>query len=251
MRKPIIAGNWKMNTDREGAIDLAREVKRLNEQVRDVDVVLIPPFVFLDPVQGVLEDSSIALGAQQSEYREKGAFTGEISVSMLRSVGCEYVLCGHSERRSLYGETNELVHAKVKAALAGGLKPILCIGETKAQRDSGATLDVIFQQLEEGLFGLTENDFDSLVLAYEPVWAIGTGDTATPEQAQDVHAAIREWVERTVSASAAEKVRIQYGGSVKPSNVKDLMSKADIDGALVGGASLTADSFTDIIRFKR
>lgn len=251
MRKAIIAGNWKMNTDRESALHLAREVRRLNEQVRDVEIILIPPFVFLDPVSGVLDGSPIALGAQQSEYREKGAYTGEISVGMLRSVGCEYVLCGHSERRSVYGETNELVHAKVKAALAGGLKPILCIGETKAQRDSGATLEVIFEQLKEGLFGLEESDFDSLVLAYEPVWAIGTGDTASPEQAQDVHAAIRDWVERNVSETAAKTVRIQYGGSVKPSNVRDLMSKPDIDGALVGGASLTADSFTDIIRFKR
>ena len=251
MRKPIIAGNWKMNTDKEGAIALAKDFRRLTEQVRDIDMVLIPPSVFSIPVEQAIEESRIELGAQNCEYREKGAFTGEVSVSMLTSVGCRYVLCGHSERRTVYGETDGIINAKLHAVLKAGLVPILCIGETKEERDQGRTMEVIRKQLEQGLNQVSPEELSKLVLAYEPVWAIGTGDTASPEQAQDVHAAIREWVERHSSAEVAAAVRIQYGGSVKPENVDELMRKPDIDGALVGGASLKAESFARIVKFNR
>ena len=251
MRKSIIAGNWKMNTDKEGAVALAKEVRRLTEQVRDVDIVLIPPSVFLIPVKQAIEESRVSLGAQNCEYREKGAFTGEISVSMLTSAGCQYVLCGHSERRTVYGESDGVVNAKVHAVLNAGLIPILCIGETKEQRDQGKTMEVIRTQLEQGLNQVSTEQLSKIVLAYEPVWAIGTGDTASPEQAQDVHAAIREWVERASNAEIAESIQIQYGGSVKPENVDELMRKPDIDGALVGGASLKPESFARIVKFNR
>jgi len=251
MRKPIIAGNWKMNTDKEGAIALAKEVRRLTEQVRDADIVLIPPAVFLDGVDQSIQESRVELGAQSCEYREKGAFTGEVSVSMLKSVGCKYVLCGHSERRTIYGESDGVVNAKLHAVLAAGLTPILCIGETKEQRDQGRTMEVIRTQLEQGLNQVSNEQLSTIVIAYEPVWAIGTGDTASPEQAQDVHAAIREWIERASNSEVAAGIRIQYGGSVKPENVDELMQKPDIDGALVGGASLKAESFARIVKFNR
>ena len=251
MRKPIIAGNWKMNTLLPDAVELAREVQRTTEQVRDVDVVLIPPAIFLQAVQGCLKDSKLQLGAQNAEYRKSGAFTGEISMGMLRSVGCGYVLVGHSERRSVYGESDGQVNAKVHAALESGLIPILCIGETKEERDRGDAFSVIEKQLVQGLNQVPEDGMKSLVIAYEPVWAIGTGDTATPEQAQDVHAFIREWVGKTYGKSVSDVIRIQYGGSVKPDNVDELMRKPDIDGALVGGASLTAESFVRIVKFKK
>ena len=240
-----------MNTDREGAQSLSRDVQRLTEQVRDVDIVLIPPSIFLSQVGENLSESKVQLGAQNCEYRSNGAFTGEISVQMLKSVDCSYVLCGHSERRTVYGESDGVVNAKLQAVLQGGLSPILCIGETKEERDQGKTMERIYTQLEKGLEGVSLEDMDRIVLAYEPVWAIGTGDTASPEQAQDVHHAIREWVERFKSKEIAANIRIQYGGSVKPENVDLLMKKPDIDGALVGGASLKAESFARIVRFNR
>lgn len=251
MRRPIIAGNWKMNTERDSAIALAKGVRRLTEQVRAVDVVLIPPSIFLSDVKKSLEGSRISLGAQNCEYRESGAFTGETSTSMLSSVGCSFVLCGHSERRAIYGETNGTINAKLHAVLKSGLTPILCIGETKEERDQGKTMKRITTQLKEGLNQVSEKQMVHIVLAYEPVWAIGTGETATPGQAQDVHAAIREWIESTYSSEIAEQVRIQYGGSVKATNVDELMRKPDIDGALVGGASLSEESFARIVRFNR
>ena len=251
MRRPIIAGNWKMNTDSEGANALSREVQRLTEQVRDVDIVLIPPAIFLSQVEQNIAESRIQLGAQNCEYRDNGAYTGEISVSMLKSVNCAYVLCGHSERRTVYGESDGVVNAKVQAVLAGGMSPILCIGETKSERDQGKTMERIRTQLEKGLEGISLEDMARVVIAYEPVWAIGTGDTASPEQAQDVHQAIREWIERHKSKEIATNIRIQYGGSVKPENVDLLMKKPDIDGALVGGASLKPEGFARIVRFNR
>jgi triosephosphate isomerase len=251
MRRPIIAGNWKMNTDRDGAQALSRDVQRLTEQVRDVDIVLIPPSIFLSQVGENLSESKVQLGAQNCEYRSNGAFTGEISVQMLGSVNCSYVLCGHSERRTVYGESDGVVNAKLQAVLQGGLSPILCIGETKEERDQGKTMERIRTQLEKGLEGVSLEDMNRIVLAYDPVWAIGTGDTASPEQAQDVHRAIREWIERYKSKEIAANMRIQYGGSVKPENVDLLMKKPDIDGALVGGASLKAESFARIVRFNR
>ncbi len=250
-RKPIIAGNWKMNTLRNDAIELAREVRRLTEQVRDTDVVLIPPFVFLSDVEKTLKESRVGLGAQSCEYRESGAFTGEVSTKMLKSVGCSYVLCGHSERRKIYGESEGLINAKLQAALQEGLSPILCIGETLEERQEGKTLDVLTRQLEGGLNQVTKEQMASVVIAYEPVWAIGTGETASPGQAQDTHASIREWLLRTYDSEVASATRIQYGGSVKPGNVDELMKKPDIDGALVGGASLNAESFVRIVKFIR
>jgi len=240
-----------MNTELSEALALASDVRRLTEQVRSVEVSLIPPFPFLDAVRKRLEGSRVKLGAQDCHHEEKGAYTGAVSVGMLSSVGCHYVLAGHSERRTIFGDDDRIVNHKLRSILSGGLHPILCIGETAEERSSGQTEEVIQRQLLEGLSEVTEMEMAKIVIAYEPVWAIGTGETATPSQAQDVHAFIRRLLERTYDQRVSQETRIQYGGSVKPDNVDELMGCPDIDGALVGGASLKADSFARIVKFNK
>ena len=249
MRTPIIAGNWKMFTVVEEAKALVLALKDLVKDVTNVEVVVCPPFISLQAVKDVLAGSRIGLGAQNVYWEKNGAFTGEISAPMLKSVGCTYVIIGHSERRTYFGETDETVNKRVFAALSEGLKPIVCVGETLEERESGKTFDVIKRQIVGGLANLSVEQMASVVIAYEPVWAIGTGKTATPAQAQEVHAFIRKLLNDIFGQTTAEATRIQYGGSVKPDNATELMSQPDIDGALVGGASLKADSFEKIIKF--
>jgi triosephosphate isomerase len=249
-RLPFIAGNWKMNKTVGEALDLVRELKTAISGVKEVEVAVAPPFTALDAVRKEIEGSSIRLAAQNLYWEEKGAFTGEISPPMLKGVGCQYVIIGHSERRQLFGESDETVNRRINAALAKGLKVIFCIGETLKEREEGRTFSVIERQIEGGLKGLGGKEMTNMVIAYEPVWAIGTGKTATPEQAEEVHRFIREKVEKLYSRQVSEEIRIQYGGSVTPENIKGLMSQPDIDGALVGGASLKAESFSKIVRFK-
>jgi triosephosphate isomerase len=249
-RLPFIAGNWKLNKTVEEAVDLVRQLKASISEVKDVEVAVAPPFTALHAVYKELEGSFIRLAAQNLFWEEKGAYTGEVSPLMLKEVGCQYVIIGHSERRQFFGETDETVNRRMKAALGQGLKPIFCIGETLAEREEGNTFLVIQRQLEGGLKDLGEKEMKSIVVAYEPVWAIGTGKTATPQQAEEVHRFIRERLERVYSRQFAEEVRIQYGGSVTPENIKGLMSQTNIDGALVGGASLKSETFSKIVRFK-
>lgn len=247
MRKKVIAGNWKMNNDLNGAVSLISELKKgVNEQTKAV-VIVCPPFTSLETTQTLLKDSLIKFGAQNMYFEESGAFTGEVSADMLKSVACEYVILGHSERRTIFGETDQVINKKIKTAIKHGLKPIFCIGETLEEREKGITFEVCERQVRFGLEGLTETELENLIIAYEPVWAIGTGKTATKEQAQEVHAFIRQLVAKLLSASFAEKLVIQYGGSVKPDNANELLSQPDIDGALVGGACLKADSFLKIV----
>ena len=252
-RKPLIAGNWKMNLDLEGAIALVKAVADSIIDLDEVDVLVAPPFTALTTVKQALGHSRILLGAQNMHWEINGAFTGEISGRMLQETGCTHVILGHSERRMLFKETSEQIDLKAKAAMALGLLPILCIGETLDQREAGQTFEVIEDQLDLSLknFRADQSMPPSIVLAYEPVWAIGTGQTATPEQAQEVHRFIRDWIKRNFDSKTASQVRILYGGSVKPDNIRDLMSETDIDGALVGGVSLKADSFVKLIRFQR
>ncbi len=249
MRKPIIAGNWKMNCTIPEALEL---VKRLKERLSDVkgrEIVIAPPYTALSPVSRNLIGSNMTLAAQNLFWEDKGAFTGEISAEMLLDAGCDYVIIGHSERRQLFGETDEAVNKKVRTALSAGLIPILCVGETLSEREDGATLSVIERQLTIALSDVIMTEPEDMVVAYEPVWAIGTGKTATPAQAQEVHAYIRGLLKR-ICGDTADGIRILYGGSVKPENIDELMAEADIDGALVGGASLKADSFARIVRFR-
>ena len=247
MRRLLIAGNWKMHKTVEGALSLIRELKRLVSDVNHRDILVCPPFTALYAVKAELEGSNISLGAQNMFYEEEGAFTGEISPLMLRDVGCSYVILGHSERRHIFGETDELINKKVLSAVNHGLIPILCVGETLQEREDGKTKEVIERQVREGLKGLSETS--EFVIAYEPVWAIGTGRTATPELAEEVHSFIRELLSEMFGAKKAESVRILYGGSVKPENAAGLLSQPNIDGSLVGGASLKADSFAKIVKF--
>ena len=248
MRKPIIAGNWKMYKDVNQAVELANEIKRAAFDVENVDIVICPPFTNLSDVGEMLVESNVGLGAQNCYWETEGAFTGEISVPMIKSVGCGYVIIGHSERRKYFGETDETVNKKVKAAIDGGLSPIMCVGETLEEREAGKTLDVVKAQVTGGLKGFEEEYLDPLIIAYEPVWAIGTGKTATPDQAQEVHAMIRGLLEEMYSASLSGSRCILYGGSVKPENIEELMKEEDIDGGLIGGASLKSESFVDIIK---
>ena len=252
-RRPMIAGNWKMNLNVKESLDYARTLLKETAGVEETDVLVAPPFTALSAVGETLAGSRIFLGAQNMHWESGGAFTGEISPSMLLDAGCSHVILGHSERRSLFGETNEMIDRKFGAALQAGLIPILCIGETLEEREGGRTFAVIEKQLEESMKGLIKTGSipDSVILAYEPVWAIGTGKTATPEQAQEVHGFIRKWLGRTFDPSLAAKIRILYGGSVKPDNISELMAKEDIDGALVGGASLKAQSFVPIVKYAR
>jgi triosephosphate isomerase len=250
MRKPFIAGNWKMNTDGHSGPELVRAIGRGLAQVdrEKVNVAVIPPFVYLSQIVTAAKASRIAVGAQDIFYEQKGAFTGEISAYMLKDVGCNYCLCGHSERRHVIGEQDKLINKKVHAAINGGLLPILCIGELLEERDANRTKEVVERQVRKGFAGLGMEKARAVTLAYEPVWAIGTGRTATPQQAQEVHAMIRELLAELYDKSLADDTRIQYGGSVKPDNAKELMQKEDIDGLLVGGASLKADDFLAIIK---
>ena len=248
MRRVIIAGNWKMYKTIQESIELVNLLKRSVADVSEVEIVVCPPFTSLSDVREVILESNIKLGAQDCYWEKEGAFTGEVSCAMLRSAGCEYVIVGHSERRQYFGETNETVNKKEKAALKEGLKPIVCVGERIEERKAGKTFDVIKDHVTNSLAGLTRDDMLKTVIAYEPVWAIGTGLTATKEQAEEAHKYIRGLLQKMYDAELAGSVRIQYGGSVKPDNIKELISQEDVDGALVVGASLKSDSFSQIIK---
>lgn len=246
MRRPFIAGNWKMNLSKAESVALA---KGLAEQMGEVscDVAVAPPSCYLDAVASEVSGSAIGLSAQNMYHEGNGAFTGEISASMLLDLGCKYVILGHSERRHVVGETDSDVNRKLLAALNAGLIPIVCVGETLDEREAGNTQSVVQQQFEGSLAGLSNEQMARVVIAYEPVWAIGTGKVATPDQAEEVHADLRRLLETRYNSEVASTVRIQYGGSVKPDNAGELMSQPNIDGALVGGASLKVDSFLGII----
>ena len=246
-RRPIIAGNWKMNKSPSEAAQLARELRRSLSKVKTADVVIGPTFVALPGAAEAIAGSPIGLAAQNLHWESKGAYTGEISGPMLKELGCTHVIIGHSERRQYFGETEETVNKRVNAALDHGLIPIMCIGETLEQREAGETMKVVKRQLLGGLDNFTAEQLAGLVLAYEPVWAIGTGRTASVEQAQEVHAFIRGVLAERFGGDFAQATRIQYGGSVKPGNVAGLMAQTDIDGALVGGASLSAETFTELV----
>jgi triosephosphate isomerase len=248
MRRIIIAGNWKMNKIHSDAIELVNGLKRELSAIENIDIVVIPPYTVLSEISDMLTDSNIELGAQDVHWEEKGAFTGEVSTAMLKDVGVKYVVIGHSERRTYFGETNETVNKKVRAVLGAGLTPIMCIGERLEEREAGKTFDIVKNHIEGGLKGISKEDALKIVIAYEPVWAIGTGKTATPEQAEEVHKYIRKLLSDLYGGATAENVRIQYGGSVKPENIKDLINQEDIDGALVGGASLKIEQFVPIVR---
>ena len=248
MRKPIIAGNWKLNNTSKGSIDLASSLKEHLADVSGADIVICPVFTSLGAVKDVIANSNIKLGAQDMFWEDTGAFTGEVSAVMLADVGAEYVIIGHSERRQYFAETNEMVNKKIKAALKHGLTPIVCVGEVLEERERGATFDVVGSQFSESFAEISADDMKKIIIAYEPVWAIGTGKTATPEQAEEVHKYIRELIAKAHDEETALKVRIQYGGSVKPDNISELIAQPDIDGALVGGASLKADAFVEIVK---
>jgi triosephosphate isomerase len=251
-RRKIVAGNWKMNLDRSRATELTEAVVGRSQEAGGVELVLCPPGVYLGAVGAALKivdgtsPSGVALGGQNMHDKASGAFTGEVAPPMLVDLGCRYVILGHSERRSLFGETDAIVNAKTKAALAAGLTPIVCVGESLEEREGGRTQAVVTAQVKGSLAGLSPSDLERIVVAYEPVWAIGTGKVATPAQAQEVHALIRGLLGSMASPDVAGRVRIQYGGSVKPDNAADLAAQPDIDGALVGGASLKADDFLGI-----
>lgn len=251
MRKPVIAGNWKMYKTVGESVTTALALKPLVANANHCEVVIAPVFTALKSVADRLEGSNIRVAAQNCATEEKeGAFTGEVSASMVRDAGCSHLIAGHSERRQYYFETDTIVGQKTQAGLASGLTVIMCVGETLEQRDQGNAENVVRSQLEGGLSGLTASDLDRIIVAYEPVWAIGTGRTATPEQAQEMHAFIRRVFAERHSAAAAESLRVLYGGSVKPDNIAGLMKQSDIDGALVGGASLKAESFAEIVNYK-
>jgi triosephosphate isomerase (TIM) len=247
MRKKVIAGNWKMNMNLHQSQKLVSEIINGLGKDSKAEVIVCPPFTSLSEVNSLVKGMQVKLGAQNVYYEQSGAFTAEISADMLKSVGCEYVILGHSERRVIFKESDELINKKIKTSLAKELKPIFCIGELLEQRESGETMKVVSSQIEKGLEGITTEQMKNVIIAYEPVWAIGTGKTATPEQAQEVHSFIRELVAKKFSPSIAESLIIQYGGSVKPDNSGKLLSQKDIDGALVGGACLKPDSFLSII----
>ena len=248
-RTPLIAGNWKMHKTNAEAVDSAKRLVELVADTKDVDIMIAPVFTALDPVSKVVKDSRVGLGAQNLFWEKEGAYTGEISADMLVSAGCRYVIIGHSERRQYFGETDETVNKRITAALAANLIPVFCIGETESERESGNTFSVLDKQVKNGLKEKVVEELGSLVIAYEPVWAIGTGKTATSDQAQEAHKYIRSLISDSFGTALADTVRILYGGSVKPANVSELMGMADIDGALVGGASLEAESFSQIVKF--
>lgn len=247
MRRPFIAGNWKMNLDRAAAVALASEIARRAGEFPNVDLAVCPPFVYLEAVRAAIAGSSVGLGAQNMYCLPCGAFTGEISPTMLVDLGCRYVILGHSERRHVFKESNADVNKKVLAALANKLTPIVCVGELLAEREAGRTDEVIREQFDGSLAGISAEQMAGSVIAYEPVWAIGTGKVATPAQAEEVHSALRRMLESRYNVEVAAAVRIQYGGSVKPDNAAELLAQPNIDGALVGGASLKASDFLDIV----
>jgi triosephosphate isomerase (TIM) len=250
-RKPLIAANWKMFKTIAEAVGFAKTLQEETGACNDREVVIAPPFTALQAVRTVLTQKGYNLSAQNCHWEEKGAFTGEVSSVMLKDLGCDYVLVGHSERRQLFGETDEMIQKKTFAVLKNGMLPIVCVGEVLDQREQGRTFDVIGAQVEKALQGLSPDQAQRLVVAYEPVWAIGTGKTASPQQAQEVHAFIRRQLESIFNKEVASMIRILYGGSVKPDNVDALMAEPDIDGALVGGASLEVGSFKRLIQFNR
>lgn len=250
MRNYLIAGNWKMNKTPSEAVQLAKDILPLVKE-SDYRVMVAPSFVCIPGVAEVLKGSNVIVAAQNMAGTEEGAFTGETSVLMLKDLGVEAVLLGHSERRHIYGETNEQINVKVKLALKHGMMPVLCIGELLEEREAGKAEAVCFEQLEKGLAGVSEKELDNVVIAYEPVWAIGTGKTATPDDADAIHASCRKKIAEMYSEAAAEKMVIQYGGSMKPENIKDLMAMENIDGGLIGGASLKADSFASLANFNK
>lgn len=249
MRKPFIGGNWKMNTDRLSGVELAKGVaQKCGSMLSKVDVCVCPPYVYLASVRQVLGQSTVTLGAQDVYFEAKGAFTGEISCQMLKDIGCKYVIIGHSERRHVIGETDALINKKILSAIDSGLNVIFCVGELLEQRKANKTEQVVKEQVEKGLQNVSVEKIKAVTIAYEPVWAIGTGVNATPQQAQEVHLMIRQLIGKMYNKDIAEQIRIQYGGSVKPDNADELMAQPDVDGFLVGGASLKADDFAAIIK---
>ena len=248
MRKNIIAGNWKMNKNLSEAFQLVSELKtELEGKSLNAEVIVAPPSISLDAINSLVKGSNIKLAAQNMHSQDSGAFTGELSADMLKSVGCDYVILGHSERRTIFGESDNFINEKVVKAFESGIIPILCCGESLEERENGTTFKVVEKQLTAGLNNLSNDQIEKIIIAYEPIWAIGTGKTASPEQAQEVHAFIRNLLAGLTTSEVAANVTIQYGGSVKPDNAKELLGKPDIDGALVGGACLKAESFRDII----
>ncbi len=247
MRRKFIAGNWKMNLDRASAVGLAQQLAQKASGVEGIELAVFPPSVYVDVVAQALAGSKVAWGVQNLYHEANGAFTGEISVAMAQDLGCRYAILGHSERRHILGESDEAINKKTHAALKGGIVPVVCVGETLSEREAGKTMEVIQRQITGSLDGLTNDQMRGTVIAYEPVWAIGTGKTATPTQAQEVHLALRKILADRYNGEVAQAVCIQYGGSVKASNARDLLSQPDIDGALVGGASLKADEFLGIV----
>jgi triosephosphate isomerase len=250
-RIPLIAGNWKMYKTCGEALESASKLRHLTEGVSGCDIMIAPTSTALFPVAAALKGSPIAVGAQNIHWKEEGAYTGEISAAMIASCGCTHVIIGHSERRQFFGETDETVNSKIKAAVTHRLVPVFCIGETEKERDDEKTMIVLDKQIKDGLKGLGSNELGQLVIAYEPVWAIGTGKTATPDQVQEVHHFLRSLIRDLLGSEIADFIRILYGGSVKPSNISELMMLEDVDGALVGGASLVAETFNEIIRYKK
>ena len=248
-RRKLIAGNWKMNNSNKEALELVNQLKDLVKDVKDRDIMIAPTFTCLSDVHNALKGSNIKLGAQNLYFEEKGAFTGQISADMLLAVGCEYVIVGHSECRDIFGEKDELINKKVKIALDKNLIPVLCVGEHLEEREKGITSDIVSNQTKEAFKGLSEAEAKKVVIAYEPVWAIGTGKTATPQDADEVHKTIRETLKSLYNENVAEGMIILYGGSVNEKNADDLLNMPNIDGALVGGASLVADKFARIVNY--
>jgi len=249
MRKRIVAGNWKMNKTLKEGIELAKEIELQVEKQEDksIGVIIGTPFIHLPEVSKIVNHDLISIAAQNCSSEPKGAFTGEVSAEMIKSTGAEYVIIGHSERRAYFNEDNKTLNKKVKLALEQGLKPIFCIGEQLDERKTNKQFDVVYKQLNEGLFDLANEEFSKIILAYEPVWAIGTGETATPQQAQEMHEYLRKLVSDNFNAEIADNTTILYGGSCKPSNAQELFANTDVDGGLIGGASLKADDFIEII----
>ena len=251
MRIPMIAGNWKMHLTRKEAKDLASSIKKGLDPDLKHEVLLAPTFTNLEVVKNTIGNSRILLSAQNMCWEEKGAFTGEVSPIQLKDIGCDYVIIGHSERRKIFGETDEILNKKIKSALKNSLKIIFCIGETLEERENQQTYRILQTQLQNGLKDISKDEISKIVIAYEPVWAIGTGKTATPDQAEDAHIFVRKEMERLYNKNTSDNIRILYGGSVKAENIDELMSRPNIDGALVGGESLKADKFLRVIHYQK
>ncbi len=248
-RQPLIAGNWKMFKTCQEAVATAEKLAELTNDVNGVEIMIAPSYTSLYPVSEKFSGSKVSLGSQNIHWEDEGAYTGEISASMLKSCQCSHIIIGHSERRQFFAETDETVNKRIKAALKNGFVPVFCIGETESERDAEKTFNILDKQVRDGLKDLGFDDLGELVIAYEPVWAIGTGKTATPAQAQEVHSFLRSLIEKLFGTELAASVRILYGGSVKPANISELMQLEDVDGALVGGASLDAEVFSEIVHY--